>query len=67
MEDSLLAELCTRNKNCYLRHPFVTKHQNPQNKTNIDEDIQNEQNDQVKNTASMGKVGISPATNFVQI
>lgn len=26
-----------------------------------------EQNDQVKNTESMGKVGISPATNFIQI
>lgn len=26
-----------------------------------------EQNDQVKNTASMGKVGISLAANFVQI
>lgn len=26
-----------------------------------------EQNDQVKNTESMGKDGISPATNFIQI
>lgn len=41
LEDSLLAKLCKRNKNCDFKHPFVIKQQNAQNKTNIDEDIQN--------------------------